>query len=106
SAAQGAASSELGVDDQPHAHLLEDNELQAILVRWKDIQAQFVDEPKRAVQDADALVADIMQRLARMFAGERDQLQSQSASGNDVATQGLRRGLLPYRSVVERLPAA
>ena len=106
SATQGAASSDLGVDDQPHAQLLEDNEPQAILVRWKNIQAQFVDEPKRAVQDADALVADIMQRLARMFTSERDQLESRWASGNDLSTEDLRRDLRRYRSFFERLLAA
>jgi hypothetical protein len=105
-AQQGAAGSDLGVGDQPHAQLLEDDELQGILMRWKDIQAEFVDEPRRAVQDADALVADLMQRLARMFASERDQLESRWASGDDVSTEDLRRGLRRYRSFFERLLAA
>lgn len=95
-----------GMDDQPHTPLLADDELQGILARWKDIQAQFVDEPRRAVQDADSLVADLMQRLARMFAGERDQLESRWASGDDVSTEELRRGLRRYRSFFERLLAA
>ena len=38
------------------------------VARWQEIQAGFVDEPRRAVQDADALVVDMMQRLARMLA--------------------------------------
>jgi hypothetical protein len=46
-------------------------------LRWKDIQAEFVDESRRAVQDADALVAELTQRLAQMFASEREQLESQ-----------------------------
>jgi len=45
SATQAAAGSDLGGSDQPPAQLLEDAELQSILVRWKDIQAEFVDEP-------------------------------------------------------------
>jgi hypothetical protein len=106
SAQQAAAGNGLSAGDQPHAQLLEDDELQGILVRWKDIQAEFVDEPRRAVQDADALVADLMQRLARMFASERDQLESRWAGGNDVSTEDLRRGLRRYRSFFERLLAA
>jgi hypothetical protein len=106
SATQATAGSALGGGDQPPAQLLEDDELQSILVRWKDIQAEFVDEPRRAVQDADALVADLMQRLARMFASERDQLESRWASGDDVSTEDLRRGLRRYRSFFERLLAA
>ncbi len=106
SATQTGADSDLGVGDQPRTQLLEDDELQSIHVRWKDIQAEFVDEPRRAVQDADALVADLMQRLARMFASERDQLESRWASGDDVSTEDLRRGLRRYRSFFERLLAA
>jgi hypothetical protein len=47
-----------------------------------------------------------MQRLARMFASERDQLESRWASGDDVSTEDLRRGLRRYRSFFERLLAA
>jgi hypothetical protein len=106
SATQAATGSDRGMDDQPHAPLLADDELRSILAQWKDIQAEFVDEPRRAVQDADTLVADLMQRLARMFASERDQLESRWASGDDVSTEDLRRGLRRYRSFFERLLAA
>ncbi len=104
-APQATAHSDLGGGDQPQAPLLEDHELQSILVRWKDIQAEFVDEPRKAVQDADALVAELMQRLAQMFASEREQLESRWADG-DVSTEDLRHGLRRYRSFLERLLAA
>jgi len=103
---QATAGDATGMGDQPHAKLLADDELQSILAQWKDIQAEFVDEPRKAVQDADTLVADLMQRLARMFATERDQLESRWASGDDVSTEELRRGLRRYRSFFERLLAA
>jgi molecular chaperone GrpE (heat shock protein) len=106
SATKTAADSDPGMGDQPHAQLLADDELQSILAQWKDIQAEFVDEPRRAVQEADTLVADLMQRLARMFASERDQLESRWASGDDVSTEELRHGLRRYRSFFERLLAA
>ena len=105
-ATQAAAGSDLSIGDQPPTQLLADDELHSILARWKDIQAEFVDEPRTAVQDADALVADLMQRLARMFSTEREQLESRWASGNDVSTEDLRRGLRRYRSFFERLLAA
>jgi hypothetical protein len=105
-AQQAADRSVPGVGDQPHAPLLDDQELQGIVVRWKDIQAEFVDEPRRAVQDADALVAELMQRLAQMFASEREQLESRWAGGDDVSTEDLRHGLRRYRSFFERLLAA
>jgi hypothetical protein len=96
----------LGTDGQPYVQLLEDNEMQSILGQWKDIQAAFVDEPRKAVQDADALVAELMQRLAQKFASERERLESQWAGGQDVSTEDLRRGLRQYRSFFERLLAA
>jgi hypothetical protein len=105
-AIQAGAGGDLGEGEQPPAQLLENDELHNILVRWKDIQAEFVDEPKSAVHDADALVADLMQRLAQMFASEREQLESRWASGGNVSTEDLRHSLRRYRSFFERLLAA
>ena len=90
----------------PQASLLEDGELQSITTRWKDIQAEFVDEPEQAVQQADALVAELMQRLAAMFATERAELEKRWAGGHQVSTEDLRQGLRRYRSFFERLLAA
>lgn len=89
-----------------HANLLEDGELRGITMRWKDIQAEFVDEPQKAVQEADALVAELMQRLAVMFATERAELENRWAGGDQVSTEDLRQGLRRYRSFFERLLAA
>lgn len=97
---------DLGAGGQAPAQLLEGDEMQSMRAQWKDIQAEFVDEPRKAVQDADALVADLMQRLAQMFAGERDQLESRWAGGDEVSTEDLRDGLRRYRSFFERLLAA
>jgi hypothetical protein len=105
-AQQDAPGGDPGAGDRPRAQLLEDNELQSLLVQWKDIQAEFVDEPRKAVQAADALVAELMQRLAQMFASERAQLESRWSGGEDVSTEDLRRGLRRYRSFFERLLAA
>jgi hypothetical protein len=74
------------------------------VARWQEIQAGFVDEPRRAVQDADALVVDMMDRLARTLASEREQLESLGATGQ-VSTEDLRQGLRRYRALYERLLA-
>lgn len=57
----------------------------------------------RLVENADALVAEIMQRLAKIFAGERDNLEEQWARGDDVSTEDLRITLQRYRSFFTRL---
>jgi hypothetical protein len=87
-------------DDTP---LLEGaDEFQA---RWEQIQVRFVDEPRGAVEDADALVATVMQRLADGFASEREHLEAQWGRGEDISTEDLRVALQRYRSFFRRLLA-
>jgi hypothetical protein len=105
-ATQDALGGTPGTGDEPRAQLLADPELQTIRGQWKDIQAEFVDEPRKAVQEADVLVAELMQRLAQTFASERETLESHWAGGDDVSTEDLRRGLRRYHSFFERLLAA
>ena len=71
--------------------------------RWTDTQTAFVDEPRSAVQKADALVADVMKRLAESFASERSTLESQWDRGDNVTTEDLRIALQRYRSFFDRL---
>ena len=44
------------------------NELEELRSRWSSVQTAFVDEPRRAVEQADGLVASAMKRLAEVFA--------------------------------------
>ena len=78
-------------------------ETQELRDRWHAIQAGFVDEPRKAVEDADGLVAAAMKRLAEIFASERDKLESQWDRGDDVDTEDLRIALRRYRSFFDRL---
>jgi hypothetical protein len=66
--------------------------------RWDAIQAGFVDEPRRSVEQADELVARVIQRLAESFASERSQLEGQWSSGREVGTEELRVALRRYRT--------
>ena len=74
--------------------------------RWREIQTGFVDEPRRSVEQADALVAELMQRLAASFAEERSTLEAQWDRGDDVSTEDLRVALTRYRSFFDRLLSA
>lgn len=71
--------------------------------RWERIQTGFVDEPRRAVEEADALVADLMRRLAESFADERESLEAQWDRGDEISTEDLRVALQRYRSFFDRL---
>jgi hypothetical protein len=74
--------------------------------RWSNAQSNFVDEPRKAVEEADQLVATVMQRLADGFASERSTLEKQWDKGDNVSTEDLRVALQRYRSFFDRLLAA
>ena len=64
----------------PTATLFPERDAPNLRRRWTDIQAAFVDEPRKAVQQADALVAEVMKHLAEVFANERATLMSRLRS--------------------------
>jgi len=86
-----------------HTALFESSVLSEFNTRWTDIQTGFVDEPRRAVQQADALVSDVIQRIADSFGKERAQLEQQWDRGDNVSTEDLRVALQRYRSFFSRL---
>src|SRR5512132_3453475 len=96
----GAATA--AAEEQPRP-LLADEELDGFRGRWDAVQVGFVDEPRGSVQQADALVAELMQRLAQTFSDERTSLESQWEQGADVSTEDLRVALQRYRSFFDRL---
>ncbi|MFD3540806.1 hypothetical protein ACFWUQ_15080 [Streptomyces sp. NPDC058662] len=70
---------------------------------WSEIQGRFVDDPQDAVRSADALVAEVMQTLARTFSDHKQGLEGQWSQGEQVATEDLRLALQRYRSFFNRL---
>ena len=83
--------------------LMNSEETQSFRSRWSSIQADFVDEPRHSVEQADTLVAEVMQQLAKTFATEKDKLEGQWSRGQDVSTEDLRIALQRYRSFFDRL---
>jgi hypothetical protein len=71
--------------------------------QWKEIQTGFVDEPRRAVEQADQLVARLMQHLAQSFSDQRTALENQWEKSDKVSTESLRLALRRYRSFFNRL---
>jgi hypothetical protein len=96
-------ASEAGPDHEP---LLPSDQSEGFTSRWQEIQTSFVDQPRDAVAQADALVADLMQRLASSFSQERERLEAHWDRGDDVSTEDLRIALTRYRSFFDRLLSA
>jgi hypothetical protein len=93
-------------DEAQRGPLLADDATSEVRSRWEEIQGSFVDEPRRAVEEADSLVAELMQRLADSFAEERKGLEGQWDRGDEVSTEDLRIALQRYRSFFDRLLSA
>jgi hypothetical protein len=83
--------------------LFSQNDTQDFPSRWEKIQIGFVDEPRKAVEQADELVASAIKRLAEVFAAERQKLEAEWDKTDNVSTEDLRLALRRYRSFFDRL---
>ena len=102
-AAAGRPGSEGKAAAAADGALLPDGQGERFTSRWQEIQTGFVDRPQEAVEQADALVVDLMQRVTGSLAKERERLESQWARGDEVSTEDLRVALTRYRSFFDRL---
>ena len=89
--------------DEGAAPLFAGEESARLRSDWDSIQASFVDEPRRAVEDADRLVATAIKRLAEIFADEKARLEGQWDRGGEASTEDLRQALRRYRSFFGRV---
>jgi len=101
--AAGAAANRQAAEQERPTPMFARDEANDFHQRWVDIQTGFVDEPRQAVERADALVAAAIKRLAESFAQERSTLEQQWARGADVSTEDLRLALRKYRGFFDRL---
>lgn len=90
---------------EERAELLAAGEAQELRSRWEKIQTGFVDEPRKSVQEADALVAQTTKQLAESFSRERTKLEQEWDRGDNVSTENLRIALRRYRAFFDRLLA-
>jgi len=88
---------------EEYAPLFENKRADQFRSQWLEIQSHFVDDPAVSVKEADELVAQVIQNITRMFADERNSLETQWNSGDKVSTEDLRMALRRYRSFFDRL---
>ncbi|HKY21294.1 MAG TPA: hypothetical protein VJM31_08750 [Vicinamibacterales bacterium] len=100
---RGATTTTTSTDGTRHMDLFPDEELLGYRTRWEAIQTGFVDQPRAAVEQADALVSQVVTRLTEVFTRERSTLEGQWTKGDDVSTEDLRIALTRYRSFFHRL---
>jgi len=71
--------------------------------RWTPIQVQFVDQPRAAVEQAEALVAEAVERITQMLTSQQTSLSEQLCNHEDASTEDLRITLQNYRSFLNNL---
>ena len=101
---------------------LDPAEREEFVDRWKDVQATFVDDPARAVADADSLLADVMrergypvrdfEQRAGDISVDHPRVVEHYRAGHDIAvrhkrgeagTEELRQAMIHYRELFEEL---
>lgn len=89
------------------APLFDEHEAGDLRARWQNIQGAFVDDPQASVVKADELVATAVQRLAEIFAHEKQNLESAWSRNGDASgsasTEDMRQALRRYRSFFDRI---
>lgn len=71
--------------------------------RWQQVQVEFVDQPRQAVQQAHDLVDEVVEQLTTSFTDQRNGLEGTWTRGENVSTEDLRLALQRYRTFFNRL---
>jgi len=83
--------------------LVPKQQIEQLRTQWNSIQTNFVDQPRKAVEDADSLVAGALKQIQESFVLQRANLEKKWRHGDDVSTEDLRVALQHYRAFFDRL---
>lgn len=100
---QRRADSREKSDPAGSSGLMHDKRWQEFAGRWDSIQSGFVDDPRRTVEQADRLVAEVIDHLSRIFTQERAKLEAQWSKSGEADTEDLRLAMRRYRDFFRTL---
>jgi hypothetical protein len=83
--------------------LIPKRETEDLRLRWIAVQSTFVDNPRKAVDDANTLVSSAMKQIEESFRSQRTQIEKQLTKGVAASTEDLRVALQNYRTLFDRL---
>jgi len=87
----------------PSGSLLPNRQVEDLRTKWYAIQTNFVDQPRKAVEDANNLVAIAIKQIEEVFAAQRANLEKKWQGGDEVSTEDLRVSLQRYRDFFDHL---
>jgi hypothetical protein len=91
-------------DDERRERLVPEDHAASYGSRWDAVKGTFVDEPREAVAQADALVGELLDELETLFREQRRSIE-RGLDADETSTEDLRTALRRYRSFFERLLA-
>jgi len=83
--------------------LIAKREMEDLRARWTEIQATFVDDPQKSVDEANGLVSAAMKHIEEGFRSRRSEIEKQLSSQTAGSTEDLRIALQQYRQFFDRL---
>ena len=83
--------------------LVSRSQVQDLRDRWTAVQTSFVDEPRKAIEEADKLVASAIDQIEETFRAQRIELEKQWKQSEEATTEDLRLALQRYRDFFSRL---
>lgn len=78
-------------------------ESQQLRTQWNEIQSEFVEDPRQAVQQADAFVAEVVDKTKNLISREMQALEKDWKAEQDISTEDLRQVMQRYRSFFKRI---
>jgi hypothetical protein len=93
-----------GAEDERRERLVPEDHAASYGSRWDAVKGTFVDEPREAVAQADALVGELLDELETLFREQRRSIEH-GLDTDETSTEDLRMALRRYRSFFERLLA-
>ncbi|GAC1671412.1 MAG: hypothetical protein PVS3B2_12970 [Candidatus Dormibacteraceae bacterium] len=90
---------------------LSDESRSRYMAEWDRIEMRFVDAPEEAVREADSVVMSVMRERRhpledRRLPKEVRVARREASMGRSDRTEGMRRAMLQYRSVMETMAGA
>jgi hypothetical protein len=93
-----------------HAALvpLSDESRDRYLTEWDRIETRFVDAPEEAVREADSVVMSVLRERrhpleTRHLPRDVEKARRDASMGRGDRTEGMRRAMLRYRAVMEKM---
>ena len=91
-------SATAGTTEQPN----EKRAIEDLRGQWTEVQASFVDEPRKSVEQAHQLVSSAIQQITEGLQAKQSELEKEW-NKSDASTEDLRTSLQHYRTLFDRL---